>query len=54
LKTTATLTLLVSGMLLLTAGCAGVSQEGPATLAEAKAMAAERNVPILIDFYTDW
>jgi hypothetical protein len=41
-------------MLLLAAGCAGVGPEGPATLAEAKALAAERGVPILIDFYTDW
>lgn len=51
---TATLSLLVSGIMLLTAGCTGVSQDGPATLAEAKALAADRGVPILLDFYTNW
>jgi hypothetical protein len=54
LKTTATLSLLAAGILLMAAGCAGVGQDGPATLAEAKVLAAERGVPILIDFYTDW
>jgi hypothetical protein len=46
--------LLVSGIMLLAAGCSSVSQDGPATLAEAKVLAADRGVPILIDFYTDW
>ena len=54
MKATATLVLLTSGLLGLTAGCAGSDQKGPATLADAKVLAAERGVPILIDFYTDW
>ncbi len=42
------------GLAVLAAGCTGVSQEGPTTLAEAQALAAERGVPVLLDFYTDW
>jgi hypothetical protein len=50
-----TLSLMAMGSLLLAAGCAGPSYEAPAmTFADAKAEAAERNVPLLIDFYTDW
>jgi hypothetical protein len=48
---------MVLGLAVLAAGCGGVSQEGPAgptTLADAKALAAERGVPLLLDFYTDW
>ncbi len=46
---------LVVGLVLLTGGCSKVShQEGPATLAAAQALAAERGVPLLLDFYTDW
>ena len=26
----------------------------PATFAEAKALAAERGVPLLLDFFTEW
>jgi hypothetical protein len=57
LKRSAVLSAFVVGLAVLAAGCSGVSQEGPqgpTTLAEAKALAAERGVPILLDFYTDW
>ena len=53
----AVLSALVVGFAVLAAGCSGVSQEGPTgptTLAEAKALAAERGVPLLLDFYTEW
>ena len=39
---------------LATAGCAGPQEQAQMTFAEAKAQAAERGVPLLIDFYTDW
>ncbi len=52
----AILSVLVSGLLLATAGCTtGPSQSaGEMTLARAQALAAERGVPMLLDFYTDW
>ena len=34
--------------------CGGATTHRPETLAEARALAAERNVPLLIDFYTEW
>ena len=54
MKRFAVLSVLVVGLAMLAAGCSGVSQEGPTTLAEAQALAAERGVPVLLDFYTDW
>lgn len=50
----ATLSLSVAGLILLAAGCYGVSHEAPTTLAQAQSQAADRGVPILLDFYTDW
>lgn len=51
----AVLAALVVGLSLVAGGCSKVSQtEGPATLAQAQALAAERGVPLLLDFYTDW
>jgi len=35
-------------------GIGAASASGPATLEEARALAAERNVPVLIDFYATW
>jgi hypothetical protein len=54
LKRFTVLSALVVGLAMLAAGCRGVSQEDPTTLAEARALAAERGVPVLLDFYTDW
>jgi hypothetical protein len=39
---------------LLTAACAGIGHDAPTDLTEAQALAADRGVPILLDFYTDW
>jgi len=48
-------TALCSALVLLAAGCAGVSEhQGPTTLAQARELAASRGVPVLLDFYTDW
>jgi thioredoxin 1 len=38
----------------LSLGLVAASAGGPATLEEARALAAERNVPVLIDFYATW
>ena len=54
MRRSAVLSVTVVAFALLAAGCTGVSHEGPTTLAEAKALAAERGVPVLLDFYTDW
>ena len=54
MKRHAVLSTLVLGFAVLASGCSGESHEGPTTLAEAKALAAERGVPVLLDFYTDW
>ena len=48
------LSTLFVGLASFAAADGGVSQEGPTTLAEAQALAAERGVPVLLDFYTDW
>jgi hypothetical protein len=54
LKRSAVLSGLVVGLAVLAAGCSGAGHDGPSTLAEAQALAAERGVPVLLDFYTDW
>ena len=41
-------------LLLAAAGCGQVEQAPPGSLAEAKALAAERGVPVLLDFFTEW
>lgn len=41
-------------LLLAAAGCGEVEQAPPGTLAEAQALAAERGVPVLLDFFTEW
>ena len=46
--------ILVLGLLLIAAGCGAVEQAPPATFAAAKALAAERGVPLLLDFFTEW
>lgn len=48
-KTAALLTLLV-----FVAGPAAVAVEDAGSFAEAKAMAAELNKPLLVDFFTEW
>jgi hypothetical protein len=37
-----------------TGGGSGSATEGTQSLADARALAAETGVPVLIDFYTDW
>jgi hypothetical protein len=32
----------------------GSADAGPATLAEAKALAAQQSKPLLLDFFTEW
>jgi hypothetical protein len=46
----------LTALVLSAAGCAGPEEvkDKTMTFAEAKAMAAERGVPLLLDFYTDW
>ena len=46
--------LLVLGLVLFAAGCGGGESAPPVTFAEAKALAAERGVPLLLDFFTEW
>lgn len=43
-------------LVLSVAGCAGTekAKEKSLTFADAKALAAERGVPILLELYTDW
>ena len=41
-------------LLALAAGCGTAEQAPPATFAEAKALAAERGVPLLLDVFTEW
>jgi hypothetical protein len=41
-------------LLLVAAGCERVEQAPPGTFAEAKIQAAERGVPVLLDFFTEW
>lgn len=48
-KTAALFTLLV-----FAAGPAALAVEDPGSFAEAKAMAAELNRPLLVDFFTTW
>lgn len=43
-----------AALLVSTAGCVGPEEEKTITFADAKATAAEKGVPVLIDFYTDW
>jgi len=45
---------LALALFLAAAGCSEVSQAPPGTLAEAKIQAAERGVPVLLDFFTEW
>lgn len=40
--------------LLLVVACSGVATGPPTTFEQAKAQAASRGVPVLLDFYTDW
>jgi len=47
-------TFFVLGLVLLAAGCGGGDSTPPATFADAKALAAGRGVPLLLDFFTDW
>ena len=46
----------MAALLAVMAGCAGSEEvkEKSITLADARAMAAEKGMPVLIDFYTDW
>jgi len=41
-------------LLLAAAGCGGGEETIPGTLADARAQAAARGVPVLLDFFTDW
>ena len=41
-------------LLLAAAGCGQVEQAPAGLLAEAKILAAERGVPVLLDFFTEW
>ena len=41
-------------LLLAAAGCGPAEQAPSSPLAEAKALAAERGVPVLLDFFTEW
>ncbi len=46
---------LVLGVVLLTAGCAQTPEiVTPETLAEAKALAAELDKPLLVNFFAAW
>ena len=55
MRRSAPVSLLALTSLLVAGGCVGVANpEAPATLADARALAAARGVPVLIDFYTDW
>jgi hypothetical protein len=46
---------LACALVLVAAGCSGTSvAPSPMTLADARSLAAERGVPLLLDFYTDW
>lgn len=49
----ATFAFLALGLLPL-AGCGSVEHAPPATLEDAYAQAAERGVPVVLDFFTDW
>jgi hypothetical protein len=45
---------LALGAFLLTFGCTTFDDADPTTFAEAKALAATRGVPLLLDFFTEW
>jgi hypothetical protein len=49
-----TLSLISLGLLLFAAGCGTSEDAAPASLADAKAQAAARGVPLLLDFFTEW
>ncbi len=52
--TAGALAALAVAALAFAAGCGGDAFDHPGTLAEAKADAARRGVPILLDFSTTW
>jgi len=41
-------------LLLAAAGCGGGEETAPGTIADARAQAAARGVPVLLDFFTEW
>lgn len=45
---------LALALLLAAAGCGQTEQAPPGTFAEAKILASERGVPVLLDFFTEW
>ena len=47
-------TVLVAALLLVLASAAPLSAGGATSLAEAQALSAERNLPIVIDFFAEW
>ena len=48
------LPLISMGLLLFAAGCGTSEEAAPANFADAKAQAAARGVPLLLDFFTEW
>jgi hypothetical protein len=48
------LPLIALGLLFFAAGCGTTEDAAPTTLADAKALAAEQGVPLLLDFFTEW
>jgi len=54
-KKTVSYTTLAIALALLAASCSGSGSDDPmALLADARKEASSRDVPILVDFYTDW
>ena len=55
MKKTVSYTTLAIALALLAASCSGSGSDDPmALLADARKEASARDVPILVDFYTDW
>jgi hypothetical protein len=52
--TTTTRLALFGAAAVLLAGCGSPAPTSGPSLADAQALAVERGVPLLIDFYTDW
>jgi|GEM_PF-3322894 len=46
------MTLLAATAVLLFSGCSGDKAKAPASLDEALALAAQKNVPVLLDFFS--
>ena len=46
--------LVVAGLALVAAGCGPAETPAPSGFDEARAEAARRGVPVLVEFFTDW